>query len=44
MADMDLWISDSMITNFADDTQSVVIKSKKVEAVESANKRSKQCD
>ena len=34
MADMDLWTRDSMITNFADDTQSIVIKDGKDEAVE----------
>ncbi len=38
MADMDLWKNDSMLTNFADDTQSVVIKSTKDEVVESAKK------
>ena len=36
MADLDLWTKDSMITNFADDTQSVIIKDKKEEAVETA--------
>ena len=38
MADMDLWTKDSMLTNFADDTQSVVIKSTKDEVVESTKK------
>lgn len=36
MADLDLWTKDSMLTNFADDTQSVIIKDKKEEAVETA--------
>ena len=34
MADFDLWTKDSMITHFADDTQSVIIKDGKDEAVE----------
>ena len=38
MADLDLWTRDSMITNFADDTQSVIVKDEKVEAVEIAKK------
>ena len=38
MADLDLWTKESMITNFADDTQSVIIKDGKDEAVETAKK------
>ena len=38
MADLDLWTRDSLITNFADNTQSVIVKDKKAEAVESAKK------
>ena len=38
MADLDLWTKDSIITNFADDTQSVIIKDRKDEAVEIAKK------
>ena len=34
MADLDLWTKESMITNFADDTQSVIIKDGKEEAVD----------
>jgi hypothetical protein len=38
MADLDLWTRDSLITNFADDTQSVIVKDEKAEAVEIAKK------
>ena len=38
MADLDLWTKESMITNFADDTQSVIIKDGKEEAVDTARK------
>jgi transcription initiation factor IIE alpha subunit len=35
---LDLWTRDSLITNFADDTQSVIVKDEKAEAVEIAKK------
>ena len=38
MADLDLSAKDSMITNFADDTQSVIIKDGKDEAVDTAKR------
>jgi hypothetical protein len=38
MTELDLWTKDSMITNFADDTQSVIVEDDKVEAVEIAKK------
>ena len=38
MADLDLWPRESMIMNFVDDMQSVIIEDKKVEAVEIAKK------
>ena len=38
MADLDLWTKESMLTNFADDTQSVIIEDKKVDAVEIAKR------
>ena len=38
MADLDLWTKESTITNFADDTQSVIIKDGKDEAVDTAKK------
>ena len=38
MADLDLWTKESMITNFADDTQSVIIKDEKDKAVDTAKK------
>ena len=38
MADLDLWTKESMITNFADDTQSVIIKDGRDEAVDTAKK------
>ena len=34
MADMDLWIENSMLTNFADDTQSIIICDNKEDAIE----------
>ena len=34
MADMDLWTENSMLLNFADDTQSIVIHDKKDQAIE----------
>ena len=44
MADMDLWTKESMITNFADNTQSVIVEDKKVEAVEIAKNFGKSDD
>ena len=41
MADMDLWIKDSKISNFADDTQSIIIKNTKEEAIETTKVESK---
>ena len=41
MADMDLWIKDSNISNFADDTQSIIIKNTKEEAIETTKVESK---
>ena len=38
MADMDLWTEKSMLSNFADDTQSIVIHDNKEEAVEATKK------
>ena len=38
MADLNLWAKESMITNFADDTQSVIIKDGKDEAVDTAKR------
>ena len=38
MADLDLWTKESMITNFADNTQSVIIKDGKDEAIATAKK------
>ena len=38
MADLDLWTKESTITNFADDTQSVIIKDGRDEAVDTAKK------
>ena len=38
MADLNLWAKESMITNFADDTQSVIIKDGKGEAVDTAKR------
>ena len=41
MADMDLWIKDSKLSNFADDTQSIIIKNTKEEAIETTKVESK---
>ena len=41
MADMDLWIKDSKISNFADDTQSIIIRNTKEEAIETTKVESK---
>ena len=41
MADMDLWIKDSEISNFADDTQSIIIRNTKEEAIETTKVESK---
>ena len=41
MADLDLWTSDSKLSNFADDTQSVVMKDDKESLVETAKFESK---
>ena len=38
MADMDLWTKNSMLTNFADDTQSIVISDNKENAIETTIK------
>ena len=38
MADMDLWAEDSIISNFADDTQSIIIRNNKEEAIEATQK------
>ena len=38
MADMDLWAEDSIISNFADDTQSIIIRNKKEESIEATQK------
>ena len=34
MADMDLWTENSMLSNFADDTQTIVISDSREEAIE----------
>ena len=41
MADMDLWAEDSKLSNFADDTQSIIIRNEKEDALESTKNESK---
>ena len=42
MADMELWTKDSKISNFADDTQSIIIKNSKEDALETTKVESKK--
>ena len=42
MADMELWTKDSKISNFADDTQSIIIKDNKEDALETTKVESKK--
>ena len=38
MADLDLWTKDSKLSNFADDTQSIIIKETREGLIESVKK------
>ena len=42
MADMDLWTKDSKISNFADDTQSIIIRDTKEDAIETTKVESRK--
>ena len=42
MADMDLWTKDSKISNFADDTQSIIIRDNKEDAIETTKVESRK--
>ena len=42
MADMELWTKDSKLSNFADDTQSIIIKDNKKDALETVKVESKK--
>ena len=42
MADMELWTKDSKLSNFADDTQSIIIKDNKEDALETVRVESKK--
>ena len=42
LADMELWTKDSKISNFADDTQSIIIKNNKEDALETTKVESKK--
>ena len=42
LADMELWTKDSKISNFADDTQSIIIKNSKEDALETTKVESKK--
>ena len=42
MADMELWTKDSKLSNFADDTQSIIIKDNKEDALETVKVESKK--
>ena len=42
MADMELWTKDSKISNFADDTQSIIIKDNKEDAIETTRVESRK--
>ena len=41
MADMDLWSEDSKLSNFADDTQSIIIRDSKEDALEATRNESR---
>jgi hypothetical protein len=41
MADMDLWSEDSKLSNFADDTQSIIIRDNKEDALEATRNESR---
>ena len=42
MADMDLWTEDSKLSNFADDTQSIMIKNNEDDAIETTRHESRK--
>ena len=42
MADMDLWTNESMLSNFADDTQSIVISNDKENAIKTTENEAKR--
>ena len=42
MADMDLWTKDSKLSNFADDTQSIIIRDNKEDAIETTKVESRK--